>query len=114
MKELITAPVGHGPKGSLKVLVIELPVITEVKGILLQQSVKGEDKRELLLLCNTANRHPLEYAWIKDGETLTRGTDRVNVSLEENTAVGEYECHVSNLAGSAKKSLVLSPVVQTG
>lgn len=89
-------------------------MITDVKGLLLIQNDKGKDKRELLLLCNTANRHPLEYAWTKDGEPLARETDTVKVSLEPNTAVGNYECHVSNLAGSASKSLVISPVVEPG
>lgn len=85
-----------------------------MKGILLKQHDKGKDKQELLLLCNTVNRHPLEYAWRKDGSPLATGTGTVNISLEENTAVGEYECHVTNLAGSASKSLVISPVAEPG
>ena len=89
-------------------------MITEVKGILLKQTHKGKEKRELLLLCNTANRHPPECAWTKDGAPLARGTDSVKVSLEDSTAVGEYECHVSNLAGSASKTLVISPVGEPG
>ena len=94
---------------------LEKPVISDVKGILLQQHDNGKDKRELLLLCHTVNRHPPEYAWSKDGSPLAKGTDTVKVSLEENTAVGEYECHVTNLAGSSSKSLVISsPVAEPG
>lgn len=89
-------------------------MISDVKGILLIQDVKGKDKRELLLLCNTVNRHPLEYTWKKDGSPLAKGTDSVKISLEENAAVGEYECSVANLAGSASKSLVISPVAEPG
>ena len=89
-------------------------MITDVKGILLKQSQEGKEKKELLLLCNTANRHPLEYAWTKDGAPLARGTDSIKVSLEDSTAVGEYECRVSNLAGSASKTLVISPVGEPG
>ena len=89
-------------------------MIREVKGILLEQSDKEMKKRELQLLCNTANRHPLEYAWLKDGKPLTEGKDSVKVSLDENTAFGEYECQVSNIAGSASKSLVISSTAETG
>ena len=85
-----------------------------MKGILLKQHDKGKDKRELLLFCNTVNRHPLEYVWKKDGSPLATGTDTITVSLKDNTAVGEYECHVTNLAGSASKSLVISPVAEPG
>ena len=89
-------------------------MISDVKGILLRQHVKGKDERQLLILCNTVNRHALQYTWKKDGYTLTKGTDTVKISLEENAAAGEYECHVANLAGSASKSLVISPVAEPG
>ena len=89
-------------------------MISDVKGILLRQHDNGKEKRELLLLCRTVNRHPPEYAWRKDGSPLTKGTDTINISLEENSAVGEYECHVTNQAGSASKSLVISPVAEPG
>ena len=89
-------------------------MISDVKGILLKQHANGKEKRELLLLCYTVNRHPPEYAWRKDGSPLAKGTDTVKVSLEENTVVGEYECRVTNLAGSASKSLVISPVAEPG
>ena len=89
-------------------------MISDVKGILLRQHDNGKDKRELLLLCRTANRHPPEYVWRKDGYPLAKGTDTVNISLEENTAVGEYECQVTNRAGSTSKSLVISPVAEPG
>ena len=89
-------------------------MISDVKGILLTQHDNGKDKRELLLLCNTANRHPPEYAWRKDGSPLVKGTATVNISLEKNTAAGEYECHVTNDAGSVSKSLVISLVGEPG
>ena len=89
-------------------------MIRDVKGILLTQHDNGKDKRELLLLCHTANRHPPEYAWRKDGSPLVKGTDTVIISLEKNTAVGKYECHVTNVVGSASKSLVFSHVGEPG
>ena len=89
-------------------------MISDVRGILLRQHDNGKDKRELLLLCDTVNRHPLVYTWRKDGFPLANGTNTVNISLEENTAVGEYECHVTNLAGNASKSLVISPLPEPG
>ena len=93
---------------------LEKPVISDVKAILLTQHDNGKDKRELLLLCHTVNRHPPEYAWRKDGSPLVKGTDTVNISLEKNTAVGVYECHVTNVAGSASKSLVISLAGEPG
>jgi len=89
-------------------------VISDVKGILLRKHDNGKDKRELLILCNTVNRHSPEYVWRKDGSPLAKGTNTVKISLEENTAVGEYECQVTNLAGSTSKSLVISTVVDPG
>ena len=58
-------------------------VVTEVKGIILEQNDKAMMKRELLLLCNTANRHPLKYAWFKDDEPLIKGKDSIKVSLQD-------------------------------
>lgn len=106
---------GHGPRGSLKVLVIVPPVISNLKGIILKQPENGDEqnKRELILFCETTNRHPVEYAWIIDGRPLDSKTDTVKVSLEENAAPGKYECHVTNLAGSASKSLVIAPIGKT-
>ena len=89
-------------------------MISDVKGILLKQHDNGKDKRELLLLCHTVNRHSPEYVWRKDGSPLAKGTNTVKISLEENTAVGEYECQVTNLAGRTSKSLVISPVAEPG
>ena len=84
----------------------EHPVITEVKGIILEQNDKAMMKRELLLLCNTANRHPLKYAWFKDDEPLIKGQDSIKVSLQDDET--KYTCQVSNIAGSASRSLVIS------
>lgn len=106
--------VRNGPKGSLKVLVIEPPVITNLKGVLLKHQQKEEEETEekwdVFILCETANRHTLEYVWKKDGEPLTGKGDSLKISLEENAAPGEYECHVTNLAGSASKSLVIASI----
>ena len=92
------------------------PVISNLKGIILKQPENGDEqnKRELILFCETTNRHPVEYAWIIDGRPLDSKTDTVKVSLEENAAPGKYECHVTNLAGSASKSLVIAPIGKTG
>ena len=84
----------------------EHPVVTEVKGIILEQNDKAMMKRELLLLCNTANRHPLKYAWFKDDEPLIKGQDSIKVSLQDDET--KYTCQVSNIAGSASRSLVIS------
>ena len=64
--------------------------------------------------CETGNRHPVEYAWIKDGSPLASKADTVNVSLEGNEASGKFECHVTNLAGIASKSLSIDPIGKTG
>lgn len=102
--------VDQGPRVSFKVLVVEHPVITDIKGIFLEQNDKVTMKRELLLLCNTTNRHPLKYAWLKDGEPLNNGEDSVKVSLQDDETNGKYTCQVSNIAGSASRSLVISSV----
>ena len=86
----------------------EHPVVTEVKGIILEQNDKAMMKRELLLLCNTANRHPLKYAWFKDDEPLIKGQDSIKVSLQDDET--KYTCQVSNIAGSASRTLVISPM----
>ena len=69
-------------------------------------------KRELLLLCNTANRHPLKYAWFKDDEPLINGEDSVKVSLQDDET--KYTCHVLNIAGKTSRSLVISPMGGSG
>ena len=69
-------------------------------------------KRELLLLCNTVNRHPLKYAWFKDDEPLINGEDSVKVSLQDDET--KYTCHVSNIAGKTSRSLVISPMGRPG
>ena len=72
------------------------------------------DKHEIILLCETANRHPPEFAWTKDGAPLASKADTLKVSLDENAGAGKYECHVTNIAGSVSKSLVISPIGKTG
>ena len=65
-------------------------------------------KRELLLLRNTVNRHPLKYAWFKDDEPKINKEDSVKVSLQDDET--KYTCHVSNIAGGTSRSLVISPM----
>ena len=93
------------------------PVISDIKVILLQQQQQNEDKnkQELILLCETANRHPVEYSWMKNGTPLTTEADMVKVSLQgNNTVPWQYECHVTNLAGTASRSLAINPIGKTG
>ena len=98
---------------------LEPPVITNLKGVLLKHQQKEEEeeteeKWDVFILCETANRHTLEYVWKKDGEPLTGKGDSLKISLEEKAAPGEYECHVTNLAGSASKSLVIASIPTAG
>ena len=72
------------------------------------------EKQEIFLQCETANRHPVEYTWIKDGKPLASMTDTVKVSLQDNKAHGVYECQVSNLAGNDSKTLFVAPVGKIG
>ena len=65
-------------------------------------------------MCETSNKHPVEYAWLKDGKPLSSKTDLMKVLLRNNTITGLYKCHVSNIAGRATKSLAVPPVGITG
>lgn len=66
------------------------------------------------MLCETSNRHPLKYAWKKDGTPLTSQEDTLKISLKDDSVTGEYECQVSNSVGTARKSLVVSPLLNPG
>ncbi|XP_068676743.1 hemicentin-1-like isoform X2 [Montipora foliosa] len=94
----------NGPKGSIKVFVIVPPVITNLKCLLVEH--------EVILMCETANRHPVEYTWMKDGEPLTSKSDKIKVPTTNNTVTGFYECHVSNIAGKASNSLDIASMGQ--
>ncbi|XP_068677067.1 hemicentin-1-like [Montipora foliosa] len=94
----------NGPKGSIKVFVIVPPVITNLKCLLVEHDV--------ILMCETANRHPVEYTWMKDGELLTSKSDKIKVPTRNNTGTGLYECHVSNIAGKASNSLDIASMGQ--
>ena len=82
------------------------PVITSLKSAML--------KHEIIFLCETSNKHPVEYAWLKDGKPLFSRADTLKVPLRNNTITGLYECHVSNIAGRATKSLAVAPLGKTG
>ena len=70
---------------------------------------------DLILLCETANRHPVEFAWMKNGTPLSIKAEMVKVSLQgNNTVPWQYECRVTNLAGTASRSIVLNPIGKTG
>lgn len=107
--------VKNGPKTSQKVIVIEPPVISGITGFVINQPQKKELKErgngDVFLLCETSNRHPLKYAWKKDGTPLTSQEDTLKISLKDDSVTGEYECQVSNSAGTACKSLVVSPML---
>lgn len=107
--------VKNGPKTSQKVIVIEPPVITGITGFVINQPQKKELKErrngDVFLLCETSNRHPLKYAWKKDGTPLTSQEDTLKISLKDDSVTGEYECQVSNSVGTARKSLVVSPLL---
>lgn len=94
------------------------PVITNIKSVLLkQQQSRDKNKMDLILLCETANsdRHPVEFAWMKNGTPLTSKAEMVKVSLQgNNTVPWQYECRVTNLAGTVSRSIVLNPIGKTG
>lgn len=94
----------NGLKGSIKVFVIVPPVITNLKCLLVEH--------EVILMCETANRHPVEYTWMKDGEPLTSKSDKIKVPTTNNNGTGLYECHVSNIAGKASNSLNIASMGQ--
>lgn len=82
------------------------PVITNLKCLLVEH--------EVILMCKTANRHPVEYTWMKDGEPLTSKSDKIKVPTTNNNGTGLYECHVSNIAGKASNSLNIASMGQRG
>ena len=52
---------------------------------------------------------------MKNGTPLTSKAEMVKVSLQGNTTVPwQYECRVTNLAGTASRSIVLNPIGKTG
>ncbi|XP_074611085.1 uncharacterized protein LOC141865674 [Acropora palmata] len=95
----------NGSKGSIYVSVITPPVITNLKS--------GVLKHEIIFMCETSNKHPVEFAWLKDGKPLFSKTDTMKVPLRNNTFTGLYECHVLNIAGRASKSLAVAPLGKT-
>lgn len=82
------------------------PVITNLTCAMLNH--------EIIFLCETSNKHPVEYAWLKDEKPLLSKTDTIKVPLRNNIFTGLYECRVSNIAGRASKSLAIAPLGKTG
>ena len=55
-------------------------------------------------MCETVNRYPVEYTWMKDGEQLTSKSDKIKEPTRNKTVNGLYECHGSNIASKASNS----------
>ena len=92
---------------------IEPPRITRLTAILLKHGIRGDNAIQTWLLCQTANRHPLEYSWTKDGAQLTSQEKHLQVFLKGEETFGKYECQVRNSAGTASSSIVISSLATT-
>ncbi|XP_067028370.1 uncharacterized protein [Acropora muricata] len=95
----------NGSESSIYVSVITPPVITNLTCAMLNH--------EIIFLCETSNKHRVEYAWLKDEKPLLSKTDTMKVPLRNNIFTGLYECRVSNMAGRASKSLIVAPLGKT-